>query len=58
MFTTIKSNLSFFARPVEILRGYRQENLRPGLIAGLTVAVILLPQAVAYATIAQAPPPG
>src|SRR5512136_790315 len=56
MLTTIKSNLSFFARPVQVLRGYRRENLRPDLIAGLTVAVILLPQAVAYATIAQVPP--
>src|SRR5512136_1739239 len=56
MLTTIKSNLSFFARPVQVLRGYRRENLRPDLIAGLTVAVILLPGAVAYATIAQVPP--
>ncbi len=56
MFTTIKSNLSFFTRPGEVLRGYHRENLRPDLIAGLTVAVILLPQAVAYATIAQVPP--
>ena len=56
MLTTIRSNLSFFARPAQILRGYRKENLRPDLIAGLTVAVVLLPQAVAYATIAQVPP--
>lgn len=48
--------LAAFARPVDILRSYRRSDLRPDLIAGLTVAVILLPQAIAYALIADLPP--
>lgn len=51
-----QSYLAFFTRPWRVLRGFRKENLRPDLIAGLTVAVILLPQAIAYASIAQVPP--
>ncbi|GIV71394.1 sulfate permease [Caldilinea sp.] len=45
-----------FARPIAILRSYQRSDLRPDLIAGLTVAVILLPQAIAYALIADLPP--
>ncbi len=48
--------LAFFTRPLRVLQDFRKENLRPDLIAGLTVAVILLPQAIAYASIAQLPP--
>ena len=37
----------FFARPAAVLRGYdRAANLRPDLLAGLAVAVVLLPQAI------------
>jgi len=46
----------FFLRPTIIIRGYKAVNLRPDIIAGLTVAVILLPQAMAYALIAELPP--
>ena len=46
----------FFGRPVEILRRYELRNLRFDLFAGLTVAVIMLPQAVAFALIAELPP--
>ena len=46
----------FFARPAAIVRGYDRANLRPDLVAGLTVAVVLLPQAIAYAMIAELPP--
>ena len=35
---------------------YRRESLRPDLIAGLTVAVMGVPQAMAYAMIAELPP--
>jgi SulP family sulfate permease len=45
-----------FLQPVHIFRGYERSNLRPDLIAGLTIAVILLPQAIAYALIAELPP--
>jgi SulP family sulfate permease len=51
-----KDSLNFVLRPVTILRAYRIDNLRPDLIAGATVAVILLPQAMAYALIADLPP--
>ena len=43
-------------RPVDIVKNYQLINLRPDLIAGLTVAVIALPQAMAYALIAELPP--
>ncbi|MBS3784636.1 MAG: SulP family inorganic anion transporter [Anaerolineae bacterium] len=43
------------ARPVHIVRNYNRANLRPDLIAGLTVAVVMLPQAMSYALIAGLP---
>ncbi len=43
-------------RPTVILKNYRRANLRPDMIAGLTVAVVMLPQAMAYALIAELPP--
>jgi hypothetical protein len=46
----------YFARPYHILRGYHPEDLRPDLIAGITVGLVVLPQAVAYALIADLPP--
>jgi SulP family sulfate permease len=46
----------FFSRPALVLRGYERAFLRPDLVAGLTVAVVLLPQAIAYAMIAELPP--
>ncbi len=47
---------SFFARPREVLQGYSPRQLRPDLMAGLTVAAVLIPQAIAYALIAELPP--
>jgi SulP family sulfate permease len=47
---------TLFAQPISLIRGYAPSNLRPDLVAGLTVAVILLPQAIAYALIAELPP--
>jgi sulfate permease, SulP family len=38
------------------LRGYRREWLRPDLLAGLTVWAVLVPEALAYATIAGVSP--
>ncbi|MCK9994674.1 MAG: hypothetical protein KAH56_00170, partial [Candidatus Krumholzibacteria bacterium] len=46
----------FFLRPGKVLKGYTADNLRPDILAGLTVAVVLLPQAIAYAMIAELPP--
>lgn len=49
-----------FARPLgglaEAARGYRLRTLRADLLAGLTVAVVEIPQAMAYALIAGVPP--
>ncbi len=48
--------LTFFARPVQIMRTYSLGKMRADLLAGLTVGVLLLPQAIAYALIAELPP--
>lgn len=46
----------YLQRPLRLFRDYDRQNLRPDMMAGLTVAVILLPQAIAFATIAELPP--
>lgn len=46
----------FLMRPARILGNYRVSNLRPDLIAGLTIAVMLLPAAITYAMVAELPP--
>jgi sulfate permease, SulP family len=46
----------YFLRPLRLLITYDRTHVRPDLIAGLTVAVILLPQAIAFALIAELPP--
>ena len=45
-----------FARPLEVVRGFRKRHIRPDLVAGLTVAVLAIPQCIAYAAIAGLPP--
>ncbi len=50
------SALALVLRPWEILRSYRRRDLGPDAIAGLTVAAIAIPQAIAYASIAELPP--
>ena len=47
---------AYFARPVQVLGNLSLADLRPDLIAGLTVAVVLLPQAIAEAMVAELPP--
>ena len=47
---------AFFFRPVHLIRDFDRSNLQPDLISGLTIAVVLLPQAIAYALIADLPP--
>lgn len=54
--TSLSSSASYFTRPVRILRGYKVQNLRPDLIAGLTLSVLVLPQGIAFAFIAGLPP--
>ncbi len=46
----------YFSQPWRMGRGYRRDNLKPDIMAGLTVAVILLPQAIAFALIVELPP--
>lgn len=46
----------YLQRPLRLIRSYNRADLRPDLIAGVTVAVIALPQAIAFAIIAQLPP--
>jgi SulP family sulfate permease len=54
--TSLGAIPNLFAQPVSLFRAYELSSLRPDLVAGLTVAVILLPQAIAYALIAELPP--
>ncbi len=47
----------FFLQPLDLFKNYdARRNLQPDLVAGITVAVILLPQAIAFALIAELPP--
>jgi SulP family sulfate permease len=46
----------YVMRPARILADVRRRDLVPDAVTGLTVAVVLLPQAIAYATIAELPP--
>ena len=48
--------IDYLLRPRAIIRNYRREHLRGDMIAGLTVGVMLLPQGIAYAQIAELPP--
>jgi len=45
-----------FSRPLEIGAAYRKRHIRPDLVAGATVAVLAIPQSIAYAAIAGLPP--
>src|SRR6185369_1089809 len=56
MFANLQGIPTLFLRPRAIARAYTPGNLRPDLIAGLTVAIISLPQAIAYALVAGLPP--
>lgn len=47
---------SYLLRPVDIIRSYDQDALKNDIAAAITVAVILLPQAIAFALIAELPP--
>ncbi|HPF69971.1 MAG TPA: SulP family inorganic anion transporter [Candidatus Krumholzibacteria bacterium] len=51
----LASTADVVLRPARILATVRRADVMPDLVAGLTVAVLLLPQAVAYASIAELP---
>ena len=53
---TLKPALFYLQRPSRLIRTYDKTNLRADMVAGITVAVILLPQAIAFALIADLPP--
>ncbi len=53
---TVAPAVHYLKRPIYLFRNYDSVNLRPDLIAGLTVAVILLPQSIAFTLIAELPP--
>ncbi len=55
MLAKLGTSPSYFLQPVRIIRAYHLSNLRLDLVAGLTVAVVLIPQAIAYAFIAELP---
>ncbi|UCC89816.1 MAG: sulfate permease [Anaerolineales bacterium] len=56
MSVNLRTIPSLFLQPLHILQTYGVDQLRPDVVAGLTVAVVLLPQAIAYALIAELPP--
>lgn len=56
MLASLRTAPALFLRPLTIARTYRRSNLRPDVIAGITVAIISLPQAIAYALVAGLPP--
>jgi len=52
----LRDGSAFFTRPARVFTDIKATALRADLLAGLTVAVIMLPQAIAYAMIAELPP--
>jgi len=55
MFKTPSHIPRYLLRPWELFRSYSRENFRADVTTGITVAVILLPQAIAFAMIAELP---
>ncbi len=45
----------YILRPVKLFRTYDRGNLTPDLVAGMTVAAVAIPQAIAYASIVELP---
>src|SRR3954471_21322833 len=56
MSSRASSILTPFMPPIETIRHYNVHKLRKDLVAGLTVSVVEVPQAMAYAVIAGVPP--
>ena len=52
----LRSLPKVFAQPITLAKAYDRTNLRHDFVASLTVAIVLLPQAIAYALIAELPP--
>jgi len=47
---------TYLSRPLEIFSNVQRAHFGPDFLAGLTVAFVMLPQAIAYALIAELPP--
>ncbi|MEN9935697.1 MAG: hypothetical protein RLZZ387_2276 [Chloroflexota bacterium] len=56
MLAALKRTPALLLRPYVIARSYRRENFGPDLMSGLTVAVVLLPQALVFSLLAGLPP--
>ncbi|MFN2169021.1 MAG: SulP family inorganic anion transporter, partial [Anaerolineae bacterium] len=56
LLTGVQSTPGYFLQPWRLVRSYRIDNLRPDLVAGLTVGVVSLPQGIAFAILAGLPP--
>jgi SulP family sulfate permease len=52
----LRTTLAYFARPIHLIRAYDHHSLRADVVAALTVAIVMLPQAIAFALIAELPP--
>ena len=48
--------MRYLRQPLNRFRHYDKRNLRPDIMAGLSVAVVYLPQSIAFALIAELPP--
>jgi sulfate permease, SulP family len=56
MLAALKRTPVLLLRPAWILRAYRRQDLLPDAVSGLTVAVVLLPQALVFSLLAGMPP--
>lgn len=54
--TTRDIAVNMVRQPFDVLKGYSRRKLRRDVVAGLTVAVVAVPQSMAYALIAGVPP--
>ncbi|MFN2188326.1 MAG: SulP family inorganic anion transporter, partial [Candidatus Promineifilaceae bacterium] len=53
---SLKTITRYLLHPAATIKEYNRSFLRPDILAGVTVAVILLPQAIAFTLIAELPP--
>ncbi len=54
--SALSSPVDYLKRPLTVVRSFEKDTFRLDFMAGLTVGVILLPQAIAFALIAELPP--
>ena len=53
---SVRDTSALLLRPLQLLRNYRRGALRSDAIAGVTVGIVLLPQALAFSLLAGLPP--